>query len=108
MTEGVWLWVTFALMAMTTVGTRGSFILLGEKGRLPPALQRALRYAPAAALSALVMPDLLLDGAGFDPFNPKLAAGLVVVVVATRWRNPWLPFLLGMGVLLLMRKGLGW
>ena len=33
---------------------------------------------------------------------------LVVVVVATRWRNPWLPFLLGMGVLLLMRKGLGW
>ena len=30
MTEGVWLWVTFALMAMTTVGTRGSFILLGE------------------------------------------------------------------------------
>src|SRR5690606_9318685 len=61
-TEGVWLWVTFALMAMTTVGTRGSFILLGEKGRLPPALQRALRYAPAAALSALVMPDLLLDG----------------------------------------------
>lgn len=108
MTEGVWLWVAFALMAMTTVGTRGSFILLGEKGRLPPALQRALRYAPAAALSALVMPDLLLDGAGFDPFNPKLAAGLVVVVVATRWRNPWLPFLLGMGVLLLMRKGLGW
>ena len=40
MTEGVWLWVAFALMAMTTVGTRGSFILLGEKGRLPPALQR--------------------------------------------------------------------
>ena len=108
MTEGVWLWVAFALMAMTTVGTRGSFILLGEKGRLPPALHRALRYAPAAALSALVMPDLLLDGAGFDPFNPKLAAGLVVVVVATRWRNPWLPFLLGMAVLLVLRKGAGW
>ena len=67
MTEGVWLWVAFALMAMTTVGTRGSFILLGEKGRLPPALQRALRYAPAAALSALVMPDLLLDGGEFTP-----------------------------------------
>ena len=108
MTEGVWLWVAFVLMAMTTVGTRGSFILLGEKGRLPPALQRALRYAPAAALSALVMPDLLLDGAGFDPFNPKLAAGLVVIVVATRWRNPWLPFILGMGVLLVLRKGAGW
>ena len=108
MTEGVWLWVAFALMAMTTVGTRGSFILLGEKGRLPPALQRALRYAPAAALSALVMPDLLLDGSAVSLLNPKLAAGLVVIGVALRWRNPWLPFILGMGVLLVLRKGAGW
>ena len=108
MTEGVWLWVAFALMAMTTVGTRGSFILLGEKGRLPPALQRALRYAPAAALSALVMPDLPLDRGALDPLNPKLAAGALVILVALRSRNPWLPFILGMGVLLVMRKGLGW
>ena len=108
MTEGMWLWVAFARMGMTTVGTRGSFILLGEKGRLPPALQRALRYAPAAALSALVVPDLLIDGGEVSPFNPKLAAGMVVIAVALRWRNPWLPFLLGMGLLLLMRKGLGW
>jgi len=92
---------------MTTVGTRGSFILLGEKGRLPPAMQRALRYAPAAALSALVMPDLLLDEGVFDPLNPKLAAGVVVILLALRSRNPWLPFILGMAVLLLMRKGLG-
>jgi len=108
MIEGVWLWLAFALMSMTTVGTRGSFILLGEKGRLPPVLQRTLRYAPAAALSALVMPDLLIDGGEVSPFNPKFAAGLVVIAVALRWRNPWLPFLCGMGVLLLMRKGLGW
>ncbi len=108
MTEGLWLWLAFALMGMTTVGTRGSFILLGEKGRLPPALQRALRYAPAAALSALVLPDLLLDGDTVSLFNPKLGAGIVVVLVTLRWRNPWLPFVLGMGVLLMMRKGLGW
>ncbi|ENO88655.1 AzlD domain-containing protein [Thauera linaloolentis] len=108
MIDGVWLWVTLVLMSMTTVGTRGSFILLGEKGRLPPALQRTLRYAPAAALSALVVPDLLIDGGEVTLFNPKLLAGLVVIAVALRWRNPWLPFLLGMAVLLLMRKGLGW
>ena len=108
MTEGVWLWLAFVLMAMTTIGTRGSFILLGEKGRLPPALQRALRYAPAAALSALVMPDLLVDGGEVSPLNPKFAAGLVVLAVALRWRNPWLPFLFGMAVLLALRKGMGW
>jgi branched-subunit amino acid transport protein len=108
MTEGVWLWLAFVLMAMTTIGTRGSFILLGEKGRLPPALQRALRYAPAAALSALVMPDLLIDAGEVSPLNPKFAAGLVVLGVALRWRNPWLPFIIGMGVLLALRKGMGW
>jgi len=108
MSEGLWLWLTLLAIGSTTVITRGSFILLGEKGRLPPAFQRALRYAPAAALSALVVPDLLLDGGDFDPLNPKLAAGLVVIAVASRWRNPWLPFILGMGVLLVMRKGLGW
>ena len=108
MSEGLWLWLTLLAIGSTTIMTRGSFILAGEKGRLPPALQRALRYAPAAALSALVMPDLLLDGGEFTPLNPKFAAGLVVLAVALRWRNPWLPFILGMGVLLIMRKGLGW
>ena len=93
---------------MPAGGPRGSSLRLGERGRLPPALQRALRYAPAAALPALVMPDLLLDGGEFTPLNPKFAAGLVVLAVALRWRNPWLPFILGMGVLLIMGKGLGW
>ncbi|ANQ83747.1 hypothetical protein dqs_0672 [Azoarcus olearius] len=102
------LWLTFCLIGMTTVATRGSFILLGERARLPPVVQRLLRYAPAAALAGLVMPDLLLDDGALDPLNPKLAAGLVVVLVATRWRNPWLPFVCGMGVLLLLRRGLGW
>ena len=52
--------------------------------------------------------SLLIDGGEVSPFNPKFAAGVVVVLVALRWRNPWLPFVLGMGALLMMRKGLGW
>ncbi len=108
MIEGTWLWITFALIALATIGPRGSFILLGAGARLPPALQRALRYAPAAALAALVAPDLLLDGGEFDPVNPQFAAGLVVIAAALRSRNPWLPFIAGMGLLLLLRKGLGW
>jgi len=106
MIEGIWLWVTFLLLSATTLITRGSFIMIGEKGRLPPALQRALRYAPAAALSALVVPDLLLVQGSIQPLNPKLLAGLVVVAIVLRTRNPWLPFILGMGVLLAVRTGL--
>lgn len=108
MSEGVWLWITFALIGATTIATRGSFVLGGQGARLPPALQRALRYAPAAALAALIIPDMLLDAGAFDPVNPKFAAGAVAFAAAMRSRNPWLPFIAGMGVLLLMRKGLGW
>lgn len=108
MSYDIWLWVTFAVMSLITIALRGSFILLGERARLPDGLQRALRYAPAAALAALVVPDLLTVGGRFEPFNPKLAAGLVVILAVARSRNPWLPFILGMATLLLLRKGLGW
>ncbi|MBC9073146.1 AzlD domain-containing protein [Thauera sp. CAU 1555] len=107
MSEGLWLWLTLAAIGSTTILTRGSFIIPGERARLPATLQRALRYAPAAALAALIAPDLLLAGGEFAPLNPKLAAGIVVILVCTSLRNPWLPFIAGMGVLLLLRKGFG-
>lgn len=107
MIEGVWLWAAFVLLALTTLVTRGSFIVIGERGRLPAVVQRALRYAPAAALSALIVPDLLLVQGSVEPLNAKLIAGLVVIVVALKRRNPWLPFLLGMGVLWGARAFLG-
>lgn len=103
MIEGIELWLAFVLLAITTLVTRGSFIVIGERGRLPAVVQRALRYAPAAALSALIVPDLLLVQGSIEPLNAKLGAGLVVVAVASRWRNPWLPFIAGMGALWLIR-----
>lgn len=99
MIEGIWLWGAFVLLAITTLVTRGSFIVIGERGRLPAVVQRALRYAPAAALAALIVPDLLLVQGELQPVNAKLLAGLTVITVALRWRNPWLPFILGMGAL---------
>ncbi|MEY5097711.1 MAG: hypothetical protein RJA36_430 [Pseudomonadota bacterium] len=108
MTEEWWPWLAFGLLSATTLLTRGSFILPGEKGRLPPGLQRALRYAPAAALAALVAPDLLLVQEQLQPFNPRLLAGLAVIAVTLRMRKPWLPFVVGMAVLIGLRKGLGW
>lgn len=108
MSESWWLWLTLFLIGCTTILTRGSFIIPGERARLPPVAHRVLRYAPAAALAALIAPDLLLDDGGLDPLNPKMLAGLLVIAITLRSRNPWLPFILGMGLLLALRKGLGW
>jgi len=90
------------LLVIAFIGTtlpRASFFVLGDRVNLPDAVLRALRYAPAAALTAIVAPDVLLVGGTVAPLNPKLLAAIVVTMVTLRWRNPWLPFIAGMGVL---------
>ncbi len=94
------LWLIFVLLGLATTLPRASFIVLGNRFSLPPTLQRALRYAPAAALAAIVVPDVLTVGGHIAPLNPKLAAAGAAILVAARWRNPWLPFIAGMAVLL--------
>lgn len=94
------LWLIFILLGLATTLPRASFIVLGNRFSLPPTLQRALRYAPAAALAAIVVPDVLMVGGHIAPLNPKLAAAGAAILVAARWRNPWLPFVAGMAVLL--------
>jgi branched-subunit amino acid transport protein len=97
------LWLVFLLIALATTLPRAGFIVLGSRVSLPGTLQRALRYAPAAALAAIVAPDVLVVGGAVEIFNPKLAAAITAVAAALLWRNPWLPFIAGMAVLLGLR-----
>lgn len=53
------IWLVVAGMTLVTAATRAFFLLGGERGVLPERLQRALRYAPAAALVAVVVPEVL-------------------------------------------------
>jgi len=97
--DGWTIWATLFAIALVTTLPRASFIVLGSRVPLPAGLQRALRYAPAAALAAVVAPDLLVANAAVTVLNPRLGAALVVLAVASRWRNPFLPFIAGMGSL---------
>ena len=93
------LWLIFVLIGLATTLPRASFIVLGNRVQLPPVLQRALRYAPAAALAAIVAPDLLVVDGSVDLINAKLGGGIAAVGAALLSRNPWLPFIVGMAVL---------
>jgi len=97
------LWLIFVLIGLATTLPRASFIVLGNRVQLPPVLQRALRYAPAAALAAIVAPDLLVVNGSVDVINAKLGGGIAAVLAALWSRNPWLPFIVGMAVLLGLR-----
>jgi len=101
------IWGIFILIGLATTLPRASFIVLGNRVTLPSVVQRALRYAPAAALAAIVVPDVLLVSGELAPLNPKLAAAGAAIAAALLSRNPWLPFVAGMGVLLGLKHVLG-
>jgi branched-subunit amino acid transport protein len=60
------IWLAILGMALVTTLTRALFLLGGKRMILPARLQRALRYAPAAALAAVVLPDLLATPHGLS------------------------------------------
>ncbi len=77
------IWVAILGVGATGILTRCSFLLFGERIVLPPAIERALRLAPAAALAAAVAPSILVidSGAVESIENPRLAAAIVAALV---------------------------
>lgn len=102
MSEITWLGVMLA-GGLITFLTRLSFIALEGKYRLPESFGRALPLVPIAALSTLILPDLLLSqGALTRLDNPRLLAGGIAVLVAWRWKNATLTIVTGFIALFLL------
>jgi branched-subunit amino acid transport protein len=55
-------WVTIVGLTLVTIVTRAGFLLVPQRYGLPGWLNRGLRYAPACALVAIIVPDLGLTG----------------------------------------------
>ena len=98
-------WTLIAGMGVVAFLTRAVFILPGSHLRLPATAERVLRYAPAAALMAIVVPDLAFVHGALDisTGNPRLIAGLVAFGLAAATRSVLATIVGGMAVLLLLR-----
>jgi branched-subunit amino acid transport protein len=83
------LWATLLGMAAVTFVLRASFLVLPPGIETPPLLRRALRYVPAAVLTAIWAPEVLLQ-------NEQLPAGAVAVLVAWRWRMTFATIIAGL------------
>lgn len=101
------LWLILIAIGLATTLPRASFIVLGNRITLPATVQRALRYAPAAALAAIVGPDLFVAQQSIQWLTPKFGAALAVIAVVSLWKNPWAPFVVGMAVLWGLRALVG-
>lgn len=82
------LWLVILGMSVATFGQRASFLLLPAHVQLPALLRRALRYVPAAVLTAIWAPELILQKGVLSVAlgNERLLAGIVAVAIAWRFR----------------------
>jgi len=100
----IYVYSAILLLALCSVLTRAGYMLFGDYLPLPDGVRRALRYAPAAALTAIIVPDLLPWKAGAGPaFDYRLVAATIGVVVFLRTRSAVLVIVAGMAVLWLLR-----
>ena len=107
--QGGYLWLVVAGMAVVTIVNRAGMILLADHVKLPTAIQGALRYAPAAALAAIAVPELFVNAGQIDMsiHNVKLIAGLAGFAIAMRWHSTVPSIVGGMLVLHALERVLG-
>jgi branched-subunit amino acid transport protein len=102
--------LTIAGLAVISVLTRCFFFISERELVLPAWVQRGLRYAPLAALAAVVAPELLLtDGQFVQTWQDARIFGAIAAVAYYLGRRGLLgTILVGMAVFLPLRIGLGW
>jgi len=77
-----------ALLTLCCLLTRAGYFLFGDHLPLTDPVRRALRYAPVAALTAIIVPDLLPWEAGASAlFDVKMLAAAVAVLIYWRTRS---------------------
>ena len=104
------LWLTIAGAGAVTFALRLSFIVVLGRIGIPPFLERALRFVPAAVLTAVVIPLLFYENGALEVSlgNERLLAGLVAALICWRTRSVPLTLIGGTATLwTLQALGLG-
>lgn len=97
-------------LAIITVGTRGFFLFPARELPMPTWLRRGLRYAPLAALAAVVAPEIVMQQGHLITTlkDARLYATLAATVYFV-WRRGILGTILtGTLVMVALRTGMGW
>jgi branched-subunit amino acid transport protein len=76
------LWVVVAVVGLLNYLSRLSFIAIFARREVPMLLARAFRYVPAAMLTALVLPMVVVIPMQAQASLPRVVAALAAGVVA--------------------------
>lgn len=104
--------MVLAVLGLVTISvlTRSAFFLSERPWTLPAWLERGLRYAPLAALAAVVWPEVLIQhGHWPETWRDARFVATPVAMAWAWWRRDMLTtIVVGMAVLLALRWGWGW
>jgi branched-subunit amino acid transport protein len=92
------IWGVILGLTLITFITRGFFLMVGERMELSETLQNALRYAPAAALVAIIAPEMFFTQGSSDIEinSPYLWGGICSLFAFWLSRSMLLTIILGM------------
>jgi len=106
----LWRLVVIIGLAGVTVLARCFFFILDQPWPMPAWAQRALQYAPVAALAGVVAPEVVMQqGELIATLQDARLFGAVVGAVLYFWRRSvLLTIVAGMAVYLPLHLALGW
>lgn len=104
------IFITTVGMTLIVLGCRAFFLLPRQDLPMPRWLREGLGYAPVAALSAVVAPELVLtQGQLIDTWQDARIFGALAGLAFYAWRRSLFSTIVcGTGVMLALRFGLGW
>jgi branched-subunit amino acid transport protein len=102
--------VTIVGLTVITVLTRGFFLISKQELVLPDWVKRGLRYAPLAALAAVVVPEVVMaQGELIETWRDARLYAAAAASGYFFWRRGILGTIVtGMVVLIPLKLGLGW
>ena len=102
--------LTILGLTVITVVTRSFFMLSDKELVLPAWVQRGLRYAPLAALAAVIVPEVVMSqGHLIDTWKDARLYAVAASISYYFWRRGILGTILtGMAVLVPLKLCLGW
>jgi len=102
--------ITIVGLTAITVVTRAFFLFSDRELVLPDWVQRGLRYAPLAALAAVIVPEVVMtQGHLIDTWRDARLYAVAAASVYFFWRRGILGTILtGMAVLIPLKLWLGW
>jgi branched-subunit amino acid transport protein len=99
MSQDLYIWIGIIGLMGATAISRTLLILWARDFQLPHRLQRALRFAPMAAIAAIIAPSVLLDAelGLVGLLDPKILGAVAGIVVG--WLSKQMVACIGLGML---------